>query len=423
MTDINRDDLLLHEPSGNAVKYISMMSSMSHTYGNALAFIEKWLIDLFPKDLFKTIHVNSKIAHRQLRSTPHEFTKKLRPMFIIRPRIDYDGERFLQGTMLTERRSNLYNQWGDSHLEPFFMDYDKKIAIKYQLNRSVMYADVVLVFSTLMQQINFMHYFKNATVIGIPFNLNTFFESYISQEMLLMLSQLSGIPLYDKTGSTREFLEYMQQHSMYPVTYKLQGSTGTREFYRYYPVTVDTLIDSLACDEGEKTGHVMSSYQMTFTIRMEFFSTGFYYLFSDNIDKIEQPKLSFDDSSTVVPIFTDPILYEDMNLHPGWSLYHTASCILDAVEEVIPFDSMLNSSIKAAIDYHKKNGLPLFDFIDIKIRRQGELILAGRDYDLDMDNYTINFHNSDFGYFTYRIFLYVNIEYINNLIKTVYNLK
>lgn len=423
MISTDQNDLFLHEPSGTSVRYLSMMGSISHTYGNALAYIEKWLIDLFPKDLFKTIHVNSKIAHRQLKSTPHEFTKKLKPMFIIRPRIDYDGERFLKGTMLTDRRTALYNQWGEGHLEPFFIDYDKKIAIKYQLTRSVMYADVILVFSTLMQQINFMQYIQNVITIGIPFNLSTMFESYISQEMLLMLSELSGIPLYDKSGSTKEFLDYMQQHSIYPITYKLQGSTGTREFYRYYPVTIDTLIDSLSCDEGEKTGHVMSSYQVSFTVRMEFFSSGFYFLFSDNINKLKYQPPTFEDSDTVVPIFTDPILHEDLNLHPGWTLYQTASCILDETNQDISYESMTNASIRAIIDYHKKNGLPCFDFIDIKIRMQGELLLAGKDYDIDFENMVIKFHNSSYGYFTYRIFVYINIEYVNNMIKKLYSLK
>ena len=58
------------------------MSSMSHTYGNVLAFMQKWIMDLFPKDMFKTIHVNSKIAHRQLKSTEHEYIKKMKPMII-----------------------------------------------------------------------------------------------------------------------------------------------------------------------------------------------------------------------------------------------------------------------------------------------------------------------------------------------------
>ena len=75
------------------------------------------------------------------------------------------------------------------------------------------------------------------------------------------------------------------------------------------------------------------------------------------------------------------------------------------------------------MDYHKKNGLPYFDFIDIKIRKQGEMLLAGKDYEINYDNATIKFHTKSYGYFTYRIFLYVNIEYINNMVKTIYHLK
>ena len=77
-------------------KYISLMSSMSHTYGNVLAFMQKWIMDLFPKDMFKTVHVNSKIAHRQLKSTEHEYIKKMKPMIIFRPRISgIEEDRFL----------------------------------------------------------------------------------------------------------------------------------------------------------------------------------------------------------------------------------------------------------------------------------------------------------------------------------------
>ena len=58
---------------GHEVKYVSMMGSAAHTYGNALAIGQKWILDLFPNNTFKTIHVNSKIGHRQILSTPHEY--------------------------------------------------------------------------------------------------------------------------------------------------------------------------------------------------------------------------------------------------------------------------------------------------------------------------------------------------------------
>ena len=76
-------------------RYIAVMGSTSHTYGNVLAFIQNWVLSLFPEDMFKTIHVNSKIAHRQIRSTTHEFIKKTKPMIIFRPRIaEHDEDRF-----------------------------------------------------------------------------------------------------------------------------------------------------------------------------------------------------------------------------------------------------------------------------------------------------------------------------------------
>ena len=76
-------------------RYVSLLTSMSHTYGNIFAFIQNWIINLFPKDLFKTIHVNSKIAHRQIRSTTHEYVKKTKPIIIFRPRIgDINDEKF-----------------------------------------------------------------------------------------------------------------------------------------------------------------------------------------------------------------------------------------------------------------------------------------------------------------------------------------
>ena len=40
---------------GAPIKHVELMSSAAHTYGNAIAFIENWLINLFPENFFKTI--------------------------------------------------------------------------------------------------------------------------------------------------------------------------------------------------------------------------------------------------------------------------------------------------------------------------------------------------------------------------------
>ena len=404
-------------------RYVSLMSSMSHTYGNVIAWFQKYILDYFPENTFKTIHVNSKIAHRQIRETSHEFLKKTKPMIIFRPRIaDINEDRFLKGTPLIERQNDIYSTWGGTALQPFFEDHKHDLVIKYQQNRSVMNVDVALIFSTLMNQIDYVHYLQNAIAWNKDNFVPTCLESYLPQEMLKIIGDISDVPLYDESGSTYNFMQYMNQNSDQPITYKLEGSTGNKEFYRYYGTRINTIFQDLSWDEGEKVGHIMDSYQITFSVRLEFWSTGFYYIFSDRIFDIGLPIHQEEKSDRIIPVFTDVLAKEDLNLQPGWHIFNRASCRLEELKDHVDIKEMFNASIKEAIKYHLANGLPLFDFLDIKIRRQGFLMREGIDYKIDYRNMVVYFNNKS-TYFTYRILICVNVEYVNDLIKKIFNLK
>ena len=422
MVETYRKNQLGIQEGGTPVHYIQCQCSAAHTFGNVTACIQNWLINLFPEGLFKTIHVNSKIAHAQLRSTPKEFLKKSPPMFIIRPRINWDDQNtFLRGTMIAERQGDLYHTYGGTNLQEFFMDSRNKVALKYQLNRRVMEFDVILVFNTLMQQINWANYFRNAVRQEIPFFIDTCLESYLSPELLYQLSILSGVPMRDEDGNTKDFIRYLNANSKFPITYKLQGSTNTEEYYRYYPTKIDTIITNFQTDEGEKVGHIQSRYQISFSVRCEFWSTGFYYLFSDKIGEETIIKVDNDDSS-IIPIFTDVLTMEDIDLPLGWNLFAQPSCRLENPNDSISIESLFNNSLKACVDFHKERGIPLGEFMKIRVRQQGKLLEYGKDYTFNIDDYKIYFHNCK-TYYTYKILLMINIEYINNLIKNVYNLK
>ena len=403
------------------IKHISVMGSVAHTYGNALAFIQNWLINLFPENYFKTIHVSSKIAHRQLRSTPHEYNKKSKPIFAIRPRIDLTDDRFLKGTMLTERQSDLYYMRGGTNLQPFIEDLKHDYACKYQLNRYVMNFDVTLIFSTYIQQVNFTHMLMNAVPIERGLDLYTCLESCIPMDLLEEISRLTGIPIEDNDGNTAEFLNYLNGVSQYPITYKLQGSSGTREFYRFYPAVIDAYITTPDMSEGNRQGQINTSYQTTFTVRAEFFGTGFYFLFSDNCKPIINP--IYDDGTTIVPMFTTALLAEDLRLPEGWKMYKQLTCTLTKQRDSISFSEVLNHSIIQAIEYHVANGLPMVDLIDIKVRKQGKLLIDEVEYHIDYPTKRILFDVDDFDYYTFTINIATNIQYINQLIKNTLNLK
>ena len=339
---------------------------------------------------------------------------------MIRPRVDFNDERFLQGTPLTDRL--LYNSYnfGPDALQPFFFDSRNQVAIKYQLNRTVMYVDVVMVFSTLMQQLNYATYLKNKIPMNSPFDLDTCFESFLSIELMEMISELSGVNI-NQNGSVKNFLSYMNQNSVNPVTYKLQGSTNSQEFYRYHPVKIITTIPSFEIDDGERNGQINDNYQINFTIRMEFYTNGMYFLFSDKVFKIKKP--TFSDDGSIIPIFTDVLLKEDWNLQTGWTQYNRATCGLSQKKDTINFSTLLSPAITAAIKHYTDRNYYVGEIVDIRIREQGRLMSPGTEYYVDFDKLDIHFNNDDYGYLTYTIMICINPEMINNLIKKEFKLQ
>lgn len=402
------------------ISYITCQTSASHTYGNLTAFIQQWLVGLYPKESFKTIHVSSKIAHRQLISTGKTFLKKPKPVFVIRPRVDWTpSDTFLNGSLVTSRTTDIYSSYGDSNLQEFIRDSKNKYTVKYQLNRQVMTFDVVMIFSTLMQQMNFAQHTLNVTRHEKPFDLDTILDSYVPEEMMEIISKLSGVPLKDENGSVKDFVDYLNGVSKYPISYKLQGGTGTYEFYRHYPVKIDTIAMGFSADDGSRNGHITSDYQLSFTLRCEFNTSGYYFLFSDKIDSnrtIMPPS-----SDVIIPIFTDMTINEDINLSSGWSIYNTPICRLEDPNDSVDITGVFNSSILYTIDHHLNNAIPTDLFLNFRIRAQGNLLTEGKDYTIDLKNRSIRFINCS-TYPTYKIIVILNVQYVNELIKEKFKL-
>ena len=404
------------------LKYIAAYGSAGHTYGNLLATVQKWIIDLFPKNLFKTIHVNSKIAHKQLLSTPHQFLKKSKPMIIFRPRIEYDEDTFLKDTLMTRRFGGpTIQSAGDIDLQPFFHDQQNGLDMMYTLSRRTMFIDVQMTFNTLIQQLNWMDYIDQTVQIKAPFLLPVYLESYLSKDLMKVIGDLSGIPVHGADGSVTDFLNYMNTYSVYPVTYKLAGSTGQEEFYRYYDTNILAEITELSKDDGDTIDHITTNYHITFSMRLEFWSTGANYIFSPKITSREILPVNTD--STLIPVLVDAFNYSDIITPPGWSVYGHTTCILDKPYDVLDFSSLIQQQVKEVIQYHAKNAIPYVNFIDIHIRKNGIEIENGKDYEVDMANYKIQFHNKDYGYANYTIIISVDVQYLNQLTKEIFHLE
>jgi hypothetical protein len=173
-------------------------------------------------------------------------------------------------------------------------------------------------------------------------------------------------------------------------------------------------------DDGESTNQIMSSYRINMTFRLEFWTPSITYLFSPHITEV--PKMEIPSDSTLIPVYADVFDFEDLKLQPGWKMYSHATYRLDKPKDSVSFVPILDESILRSIDYHLQNGIPLVNLIDIKVRKQGDLLEYGHHYTIDWNKKEVNFNNDDYGWYTYTIIIAIDAHYINTLIKEIFKL-
>lgn len=409
---------------GNHIKNTAAfcMTSSSHTYGNVASIVKQFLIDQFPEDTFNTITISTTLANKQLLHTPTQLSKLKAPLMVISPRIDFgqDDDRFLGHTLMNDRITNQYNLWGDGSLIPLAYDKYHKIHIHGHYNRAVMYFDIVLSFNTFIEQTNWMSYIHNM----LPINHNQFIkaplELFIPDEFNNLLSDLSGVPIETQNDqSVYEFMKYMNSIWMHPITYKLKGSSNNNQFFMYYISDIDYLIKDPTPNPGMKDGQIHRGFDITFTMRCEFNTIGYFMLNSPVIKKVVHINPKTD--RAIVPIFTDRFNFDDFQLPVGWSILGFPVFKLDKGEDHISIDNILNKSIRTVIDYHLKYNIPISRFLKFQFR-ENDQILHHEHFSIDWKNRVLTLMHPDYQK-TYRLLITVSYDYINNLIKELYNLE
>lgn len=422
------------------MRYSMASASMAHTYGNIATFVNQWLLDLFPKNYFKTNYINSTIAYRDFatyNNNRQEFMRKQKPMLLLRPRIEIDvqDELPINQTYLANRIYDIMNDDIDTgNLQTFFDDRDNKRYIQYLMNALRITFDVTIVVETLMEQINLVHYFKNRVRQGYDMTVIAYLESFISRDIMYLLAKDSGFEdvflkdSEEKKHTMGDFLSYVNNNSLYPVTVKYKNSSGRHEFFRYHPTYVNMAITGLSIDEPSKKNQVVDECLINFSLRCDFNTAGLYLYLSNNdaifADDILSPPIENDITADMVPVITPQRIY-GRTLPNGWQIFTTPSFDIDTDEIPYPLDFsvLLNTSLNEAVNYHKKHGIPLSMFMNIEILKNNRTMeIEKNEYEIDWDNLTVLIHNRDISQ-EYRFILSVNTRYLNDLLSDIVKFK
>ena len=401
--------------------------SVAHTYGNVTSVISRYIENLLPKNFFRTVQVSSKIAYREFdyrRNSRHDFFKKRKPILAIKPRIVLnDSDRFLSGTYLTTtifENEDAMN-WGELH--PFFEDTDKQLYVKFRMNRMVIEFDIAIVQETLMQQLNIITYLQNKVRQNLPFFIQTALESHIDDSLIKILSQQSGIDIRDKDGSVKEFLDYLNKHSFYPVTYKLKNSTGREAFFRYYDTNLDVTISEFEMEDVSRTNQLNTQSMITFRCRCEFTGAGTYYLFTRDdikIDGIEIGLGTDDTQDMIIPLLTvDNRRPGDGIIPDGWDLYTTSLFKVEHKDfDNVDMKDLFTKTTRYNICYNIQQGIPGYTFCKFLIMKDNEYLNEFIDFIVDYRNMVITIADCNLDS-TYRVYVYIDLNAMNNIVSNI----
>lgn len=397
-------------------------TSASHTYGNVMAVVEKYILsEIFPPDTFKTVTASTTLASRQIIHTPRQLHKRELPMMVLVPRIAFgqDENRFLGHTLFNDRYTNTYSYWGDGSLIPLAEDKQKRIWIHGHYNRAVMYIDIVLNFDTYSEQTNWMSHLYNNASIGHNKFIRAPLELYIPNDFCKLIENISNVKM-KSDNSVYEFLSYMNKIWYHPITYKLKGGSNTDEFFMYYLADIDMVIQDIQPPgTGTKEGQIRRGFDIAFTVRCDFNTIGYFTLNSPNIKK--QVHIMSKEDLSIIPMFSDVINLDDFNLPMGWTILGWPIFKLDTNQNSISIDPILNQSLKSVIDYHLKFGIPMEKFINIQFRENGQ-VLNDELFYIDWAKRLLVLIRPNIRR-TYRLIISVSYEYINNLVKYIYKLE
>ena len=404
--------------------------ALSYTVGNVVFKTTNMIANMFGKNFFKHIHINTRMAYTEFAiNSNKEFIHKNKPLLGINPVVDLinDDIAFYGTHLMTNKFNMSYDnlEGGNFNFLPFF--YDDKIGnyVGYLLNRIRINFDIVMNFNTVMEQINMFGILNTMWNPGQIFDKKTAIEIQLPRPLLRMISVDSGIPMVEN-NSSENFLKYLNMHCNKPVTYQMKNSTGEDEFFMYYPLTIEYLPDNYNMDNVEKIGQTINSAPITFNLRSEFNCIQMFdYGIRNKRIVLDKYDLSIDnkpDSPFMIPIFTADNLFRERNDN-GWRFYTTRMYKIDQEpdikEDKLDLSSLFkNTNVKDIIAYHNRYGIDNHIFFDIQVWGLDKRLKEKRDYEFDFKTLTLITKKLN-KKITYRFVIYINDAYINDLVCRV----
>ena len=255
------------------VKLYSNLSipSFSHAYSVGVEYAKNWFLRQFNSNYFKkeSIFINEKYItddYRRLKRS--DILKKDKPLLIITPEPtpDFDLDNvhmYNYGPNMIAMNSSWIN-------DSFFRDVNKGLYLLMNMKLMEMRCTYKVQVYTRSQQLDLFEKMKILFRIGATQSEDIDMDFHIPMDIMINIANDAGFEIDDNKNIINpiEFVRYLNEHSAYPILYKLRGGTGNKEFFMRIPrLCVHTnCTDRLDRDDGNRLGMLNTDYNINMSV-------------------------------------------------------------------------------------------------------------------------------------------------------------
>lgn len=393
----------------------TVSANFAHTCGNVTSIIFNDFKDHFPKNFFKKTNINTRIALRQFQDIRKTVDLKIqKPFFSVQPKLIVEDPEFNIDFTHKLYGNNLFDLARPDYMNvKFFKDPNKGICVDFNVDRTKLAFEFNILVSTEFQQFNTVAHMKNTFRIGHPYQVPATLETVLPECIVEKISEESGVPIKDKSGSVIPFLRYMNTISNIPITYGRQTSTGTDRFFMVIRTNIFMTYSDLSISDDNE-GQSSDKYILQMQLETEFNYPSVFYYLSHNGQHIEsnESELSMDNTVQLHYTIQRTLIPERDN--DNYVLFLTCAYDIDTDEDAdrTPIGDLIIEENREIVKNLKHNKKPIDHFIHVLLYEDGRIMNNHDEYyiDWETEEIVISMPNKKK---TYRLAIYLNQSLLN----------
>lgn len=349
-------------------KYISIPSTV-HGYSVAIEYIKYWLLSKFPKNFFKTVHINGKHVLADYRHLNDRTMKQvLRPAVAIVPQINVDYNR--DNVDLIQGGLNIYTRPSGYWVDRFFNDIDNNLYIGIRMKQIEMPFGIKIRVQSRAQQLEVLEFTRIACRIGSTQTHFVDLDIHVPYDIMMALAMDAGFEIItDANGDPHvknipAFLHYLNTYSSVPFLYKLRTINGHCEYFirLNHCHTHIACLDGISIDDGDRDNMLENNFHIEFTATLLFTVPQLFSYHSMEEHRIQEKELDGKLGMYQIVSVKPP----EVNTK-GWHQYLTTQWI-DNSKHLgnIDFSELIHSeNLMRVINHNRELGLSSDMFMDI----------------------------------------------------------